>query len=78
MAEIIVWLALCVLVAWFANSRGRNPWLAGLLAIVFSPIIMFIAHLIMGSGFRCPQCDEKVRKTARVCKHCGAEQPDRT
>jgi hypothetical protein len=75
--EIIIWLAVCALVAWFAYSRGRNPWLAGLLSVVFSPILMFIAYLIMGNGFRCPQCDEKVRKLARTCKNCGVALPAR-
>jgi len=38
--EIIFWLIFCVAVAVFADKKGRNPVVWGLLAFLFSPLIV--------------------------------------
>jgi hypothetical protein len=35
------------------------------------PIIRWLQRQLTGRTARCPQCDEAIRPTARVCHHCG-------
>ena len=57
--EVLIWLALCALVAWFADSRGRNPFLCFLWAVVFSPLLVFIVYAIMGRKYICLECQNR-------------------
>lgn len=59
-----------------ARYRGFNP-LAGFVGGMFlgplSPLMFFMSGILSSkeSMPRCPHCAEKIRKEARVCKHCG-------
>lgn len=65
--EVLIWLALCALVAWFADSRGRNPFLCFLWAVVFSPLLVFIVYAIMGRKYLCETCKLHKKTHCSVC-----------
>jgi len=65
--EVLIWLALCALVAWFADSRGRNPYLCFLWAVVISPLLAFIIYAIMGRKYICQEC-QNAMQTCSKCK----------
>jgi hypothetical protein len=67
------WLALAFVAILIAWSRGRSGLVWGLINLVL-PIagLVLLLALPNKSGRKCPQCAERVRKEARVCKHCGA------
>lgn len=81
------WLLLAVLVAGYANSKGRSGIVFFLLSIVFSPLIGFVIALALspnsqalekralatGEFRKCPACAELVKIDARICKHCRSE-----
>jgi hypothetical protein len=77
MGLLIVYLALALLVAWFASSRGRSGVLAFLLAVVFSPLLVFIGYLIAGrseSAIRAQiEAEERMRAEirARIAREDG-------
>ncbi|MFN3615484.1 MAG: hypothetical protein ACK4WC_13135 [Rubrimonas sp.] len=70
MDMLILYLALALLVAWFASSRGRSGLLAFLLAVVFSPLLVFIGYLIAGrseSAIRAQiEAEERMRAEVRA------------
>lgn len=39
----LLWVIFCIVVGYYANERGRNPWGWGLLAVVISPLLAGIA-----------------------------------
>ncbi len=47
MGIVLVWLALAVLVAFFADSRGRSGFGFFLVSVLLSPIIGFVIVLVM-------------------------------
>ena len=63
-----------------ALSRGKNPFLWGLLCIVpFFLIVLHFekpAHEITGHFRKCAQCGEIFRWKAAVCKYCGCAVSD--
>lgn len=83
MEFIFFWFALSVLVGWFAGSRGRSGFGYFFLALLLSPLLVWLALLIMPkpdpnaptpeTHIRCPDCRELILKEARVCKHCGCK-----
>lgn len=87
MGIFVVWLALCVIIALVASSKGRSGFGFFMLAFVLSPLVGGIAVAVakpnrraveekeMGSGElkKCPYCAELVKAEAIVCKHCGRE-----
>lgn len=78
------YLFFSILVAAYANlvKRSGLAWL--FLSLIFSPLLAFIALVILGRpwlpalfadlGMKiCPQCAEKVKKAAKICRFCGQE-----
>jgi rRNA maturation endonuclease Nob1 len=91
MTFLLLWLAFSIAVGFMATTWGRSGglWFVG--AILFTPILAGVALLLAGKvqqeprakGFSfakyskvCPDCAERVRIQARVCKHCGHEWTD--
>jgi hypothetical protein len=73
MMEFIFWLAFSALVAWFASSRSRNPWIAFFVSLLLSPLVAIIIYLIMGYKKQCPHCGGSIRNDVTVCRHCGRD-----
>lgn len=73
MWAFLVWFILCILVAMFANKKGRSGIVYFLLSIVISPLIGFIVVLILGDAnkIKCSNCGEKIDEKANVCPFCG-------
>lgn len=45
---LIFWFGLCVLVGWFANTKGRSGLITFIAALIVSPLIAWIVVLILG------------------------------
>lgn len=73
---ILIWLLGAVVVGAFARSKDRSFVGYTALAMLLSPIVGFIAVLVLGSsGRKCPACAEIVKQDALKCKFCGALLP---
>jgi len=79
---VLVYLFFSVLVAAYANLVKRSGLLWLLLSLIFSPLLTFIVLVILGrpilpglfgsfSMKTCPQCAEKVKKAAKICRFCA-------
>jgi len=85
---VLFWVFFALIVGFGASSWGRSGagWFLG--ALFLSPLLVGILLLLSGRasedtpeyGFpldeyrkRCPDCAERVRPRAEVCKHCGHE-----
>jgi len=79
---LLAYLFFSVLVAAYANliKRSGLAWL--LISLFISPLIAFILLVIIGRptlpglfaglGMKtCPQCAEKVKRAAKICRFCG-------
>lgn len=78
---IISWLALSVVIAIAAQSRGRSPVAFFLASFILSPLVAGFLVLAMPAqvpklnGRTCPQCAEVVQFDAKVCRFCGVSLP---
>lgn len=68
----IVYVLLAVVVGASASNKNRSAvgWAA--LSLAISPLVAFLLLFISGENIKkCPQCAEKVKPEALVCKHCS-------
>lgn len=86
---LVLWLVLSILVGVVATKRGRSGALYCVMAVFFSPVIVYamligfpivtdevdVQKVIEGTHRRCPQCDEVVRIKALVCRCCQSRLP---
>lgn len=73
-AELLLSAIFGLIPATIAYYRNRSFFLWWFFGWLF-PIIAIIVVLIMKPLKICPQCSEKVKKAAVVCKHCGNQLP---
>ena len=79
----VAFAVICVLIA---NSKGRNPWLWGILGFFFGLITLIVIAVLpstrpsgpdgetsgAGSGQQCPQCGAENPEESAYCANCGA------
>lgn len=73
MEIFLLWLVLSILVAVFANSRGRSGILYFFISIILSPLLGFLVALISGDAtkMKCSNCGQKIDISAKVCPYCS-------
>lgn len=75
MEIFLLWLLLSVLVAVFANNRGKSGILYFVLSVILSPLISFLIALIAGdsSKKKCFNCGQSIHISANVCPFCKVD-----
>ena len=56
-----------------AKSRDRDPSAWAVLGFLGGAIALVALIVLPPEGVDCPACGERVRVTARRCRHCGEE-----
>ena len=72
----LTWLLFGALIGYAAASnRGWSPVggiIGGALLGILSPLLFFVSGVTRSDKSKlCPQCAERVKFEARICKHCG-------
>jgi hypothetical protein len=84
---VIAWIVLSILAGVYAGRKGRSSGGYCLLALILSPILVFVLLLILppigkvveqraveeGELKKCPECAELVKAEAKKCRFCGYE-----
>jgi uncharacterized membrane protein len=83
---VIIWLALCFAVGFYAEHKGRSGVGLFFLSFLLSPLVGIIAALVMTPDEkevaaaqgkkRCPQCAEYVQPEAKICRFCQYKFPE--
>lgn len=64
------WLLVALFTAAVGKAKGHSGAAAFFYGLLVGPIAL-LGVLLTSAKKRCPQCAEKIRKKAKVCKHCG-------
>jgi transposase-like protein len=77
---IIIWLALCIAVGFYAEGKGRSGVGIFFLSLLLSPLVGLVAALAMHPDEkrvaaargkkRCSECAEFVQPEAKICRFC--------
>ena len=72
---ILGWIILSILVAVFANSRGKSGILYFFICILLSPLLGFLIVLVSGDSTKkkCDKCGQKIDISAKVCPFCNTK-----
>ncbi len=75
MEIFLFWIVLSILVAVFANSRGKSGILYFLICILLSPLLGFLIVLVRGDSTKkkCDKCGQKIDISAKVCPFCNTK-----
>lgn len=75
MEIFLFWLVLSILVAVFANNRGRSGILYFIISVILSPLLGFLIALISGDATKkkCFNCGQKIDISAKVCPFCRVD-----
>lgn len=75
MEIFLLWLVLSILVAVFANNRGKSGILYFILSVILSPLLSFLIALIAGdsSKKKCFNCGQNIDISAKVCPFCKVD-----
>ena len=73
MGFVLAWLVFSVLAGVFASKRERSGFGFFLVALLLSPVVAFVWAAVSPGGKECPNCGERIKSRARVCKFCGRE-----
>ena len=76
-AAIVAVVLPAPLASWVGEKRTCGGGVGFLLGLLLSWVGVFAVMCFPGKPRtrRCPECDERVRVAARVCKHCGVALP---
>lgn len=80
MEIFLFWLVLSILVAVYANSKGKSGVLYFLLAVILSPLLGFLIALISGDSTKkkCSNCGQSIDISAKVCPFCKVDMNSST
>ncbi len=67
----VLWLLIALIIGDIAAATKMTLSLLGILFVFIFVPALFAAP----EEKTCPACDEKIRYKAKICKHCGCEQP---
>lgn len=83
---VVIWLALCAVVGFYAEGKGRSGVGIFFLSFFLSPLVGLIAAVSMRADEnkiavaqgkkQCPQCAEYVQPEAKICRFCQHRFPE--
>ena len=75
MEIFLIWLILSILVAVYANGKGKSGVLYFFISILLSPLLGFLIVLVSGDSTKkkCDKCGQKIDISAKVCPFCSTK-----
>ena len=69
---LLVWVACGVIGAIAAHVRGWSVLVGFLAGVILGPfvVLLFLVSGIASNGKTCPQCAERIKADAKVCRFC--------
>lgn len=70
---IALWIILGVLIGVAVGFTKGRVLHGTLIGAVLGPLAFFALRLLPSHLVECPECSKEVHRTARRCRHCGAD-----